>query len=202
MPLLPIAVWRGWSRACESMATHFTLCFYKPSAGFDAGTAGIMIVLLGVVKLAMHAGIQANDHAFQFARLDTYFFAGSLKMLRADQSPALDLDGKANGIAGVGINRHFMGVAGSFAVEFSFHNVTGSVTMRAGVHSAGDLLRQNAAFGHGVRIIDYRLVKIRPAGNFRAEGMRQVNKYFFTHYRYLLEVIIKVFYQVVTPPSI
>src|SRR4030042_6298629 len=128
----------------------------------------------------MHASIQAKDHAFQFARLDTYFFAGSLKMLWENQSPALDLDGKANGIASVCINRHFVGVTSSSAIEIDFHNVTGSIAMRTGVHSAGDLLRQNAAFCHSVRIIDYRLVKIGPAGNFRTEGMRQRNKKFFT----------------------
>jgi hypothetical protein len=53
--------------------------------------------------------------------------------------------------------------------------------VRTGVHCAGDLLRQNTTFGHGVSIINYRLVKIRPAGNFRAEGMSQINKYFFAH---------------------
>src|SRR4030042_3069810 len=125
----------------------------------------------------MHASIQAKDHAFQLVRLDTYFFAGSLKMLWENQPPALDLDGKTNGIASVCINRHFVGVTSSFAVEIDFHDVTGSIAMRTGVHGAADLLRQNAALCHGMRIVDCWLVKIGPAGNLRTERVRQRNKF-------------------------
>jgi hypothetical protein len=57
--------------------------------------------------------------------------------------------------------------------------------MRTGVHRAGDILSQHTTFSHGVRIIDDRLIKIRPAGNFCAKGMRQRDKYCFTHLSYL-----------------
>jgi hypothetical protein len=140
-----------------------------------------MIVLLAVVKLAMHTGIQADNHTLKLIRLDTDFFAGCFKVFRADQTPAFNLYGKANSISGVCVNGHFVGVTGSFTVKLSFHNVTGSIAMRAGMHGTGDFLSQDATLGHGVIIIDYRLIKIRPAGNFCAERVCQVDEYFLAH---------------------
>jgi hypothetical protein len=44
-----------------------------------------------------------------------------------------------------------------------------------------------------VGVIDYRFIEIGPAGNISAEGMCQVNKYFFTHDQNLSTVVL-IFY--------
>jgi hypothetical protein len=53
--------------------------------------------------------------------------------------------------------------------------------MGTGMLNAIDPLGENAALCQGVHRIDNRFYEIGPAGNFRAERMRKVNKNFLSH---------------------
>jgi hypothetical protein len=174
----------GMERMVKSLHIHgdtLDLFLNEPPAGLHPGAAGIVIVLFGIIEFPVHAGIETEYHAFQLIRLDACFFTSCFEMFRSDEPPAFNLDWQADGFTGVGVDRHLMGIPGSFTIELDFHDVTGSIAVSTGMHGAGNILRQNTAFCHCVIIIDYRFVKIWPAWYFRTERVRQINEYFFPH---------------------
>ena len=140
-----------------------------------------MIICLGVVEQAVHTGVQAQNLAFQIGLVDAVLLAGGIQVLVGDQAPGLDVDLQDDSGAGVGVDGHLVGVTGAAAVELILHDVTGSVTVSAGVHGAGDALGQNAALSHGVSAHDVRLIKVRPAGDLSAKGVGQINKNSLAH---------------------
>jgi len=99
-------------------------------------------------------------------------------MLGQDQAPRMDLDLETDRVTRVRINRHFVGITSSSAVEFALHDVTRCVGMSAGVLDTIDPLREDAALGQRVHRIDDRLHEVRPTRNLRTEGMGQINEYF------------------------
>jgi len=101
---------------------------------------------------------------------DAGALAGVLEMTGQDEAPLLDPDVEADGVAGVGVDRHSrMRVAGTLAVELALHDVTGSVGVGAGVLHAVDALREDAALGQGVHGVDDRLDEVRPPRDLSAE---------------------------------
>jgi len=174
----------GVQRVVERLGVHghaFDLVLDEPSAGVNARAGRVMIVRLGVVKQLVHARVEADDHAFELFRLDADLLAGRVEVLARDQAPRLDVDWQADGVARVGVDRHLVRVAGAAAVKLVLHDVTRRVAVGARVHRDGDLLREDAALGHRVGVVDKRLVEIRPARNLSTKRMRQVNKNLFSH---------------------
>ena len=170
----------GVQRVVQRLHVHghaLDLVLDEPLAGLDAGAAGVLVVVLGVVEQAVHAGVEADDHALELFRLDVRALAGVLEMLGQDQAPLVDLDLEADGVAGVGVDRHLVGVASPLAGELLLHDVTRSVGVGAGVLHAVDALGEDAALGHGVHRVDDRLHEVRPTRDLSAERMCQINPY-------------------------
>lgn len=136
----------------------------KPLAGVDAGADGVVIVGLGVIEQAVHAGVQAQNLALQGGGVDAALLAGLVQVLVGDQGPGLHVQLQHHSLAGVGINGHLVGVAGAAAVKLVLHDVTGGVAVGAGVHGAGDLGGEHAALGHGVGVGDPRACQSRASG--------------------------------------
>ena len=109
--------------------------------------------------------------------------AGVLKVFGQDQAPGVDVDFQADRIAGVRVDRHFVGITSPFAVEFAFHDVTRRIGMGPGVLHTIDPLGEDAALGHGVHRINDRLHEIWPTRDLGAERMGQIDKYFLSHFQ-------------------
>ena len=130
----------------------------------------------------MHTGIQADNHTLELFRLDVRSLTSIVEMLGQDQTPAMDLDFKADCFTRVRVDRHFVGITSPFAVEFAFHDVTWCIGMSACVLNTINPLGEDAALCHGVHRIDDRLHEIRPTWDLRTEWMSQIHEYFLSHF--------------------
>ena len=173
----------------QGLAVHghaLDLVLYEPLARVDAGAGGVVVVGLGVVEQPVHPGVQADHLALQVGLVDAVLLAGGVQVLVGDEAPGLDVDFQDDGLSGVGVHRHLVGVAGAAAVELILHHVAGGVAVGSGVHGALDGLGEHAALGHGVRAHDVGLVKVGPAGDLRAEGVGEIYENSLAHGNLLL----------------